>query len=116
MKFKNFDIEDVLGFDDTEQAKAYIGKNGYYADHIEKLDDYIENKSHIDTLYSIDKSCDIYRFMVGRSHDYSGYYTYFLPLEKVKKTEPAETKVTYRYRPFRTIEASRLQPLGLCIG
>lgn len=35
MKFKNFDIEDVFGFDDTEQAKAYIGKKGYYADHIE---------------------------------------------------------------------------------
>lgn len=104
MKFKNFDIEDVFGFDDTEQAKAYIGKKGYYADHIEKLDNYIKNKSHIDTLYSIDKSCDIYRFMVGRSHDYSsGYYTYFLPLEKVKKTEPTETKVTCRYRPFRTI-------------
>jgi hypothetical protein len=39
MKFKNFDIEDVFGFDDAEQAKAYIGKKGYYADHIEKLED-----------------------------------------------------------------------------
>ena len=103
MKFKNFDIEDVFGFDDTEQAKAYIGKKGYYADHIEKLDDYIENKSHIDTLYTINKSRDIYRFMVGCSYDYCGYYTFFLPLEKVKKTEPTETKVTYRYRPFRTV-------------
>lgn len=101
MKFKNFDIEDVFGFDDAEQAKAYIGKKGYYADHIEKLDDYIENKSHIDTLYTINKSRNSYRFMVGC--DYCGYYTYFLPLEKVKKTEPTETKVTYRYRPFRTI-------------
>lgn len=103
MKFKNFDIEDVFGPNDTEQAKAYIGKKGYYADHIEKLDDYIENKIHIDTLYTINKSRDIYRFMVGCSYDYCGYYTYFLPLEKVKKTEPTETKVTYRYRPFRTI-------------
>lgn len=103
MKFKNFDIEDVFGFDDAEQAKAYIGKKGYYADHIEKLDDYIENKSHIDTLYTINKSRNFYRFMVGCSYDYCGYYTYFLPLEKVKKTEPTETKVTYRYRPFRTI-------------
>lgn len=104
MKFKNFDIEDVFGFDDAEQAKAYIGKKGYYADHIEKLDDYIENKSHIDTLYTINKSRDIYRFMVGCSYDYCGYYTYFLPLEKVKKTELTETKVTYRYRPFKTMQ------------
>lgn len=103
MKFKNFDIEDVFGFDDAEQAKAYIGKKGYYADHIEKLDDYIENKSHIDTLYTINKSRDIYRFMVGCSYDYCGYYTYFLPLDKVKKTESIGPKVTYRYRPFRTV-------------
>lgn len=26
MKFKNFDIEDVFGPNDSEQAKAYIGK------------------------------------------------------------------------------------------
>lgn len=103
MKFKNFDIADVFGPNDIDQAKAYIGKKGYYADHIEKLDDYIENKNHIDTLYTINKSRDIYRFMVGCSYDYCGYYTYFLPLEKVKKTEPTETKVTYRYRPFKTI-------------
>lgn len=97
MKFKNFDIADVFGFDDTEQAKAYIGKKGYYADRIEQFDDYIENKSHFDTLYSISKSRNDYPFMTGC------YYAYFLPLEKVKKTEPTETKVTYRYRPFRTI-------------
>lgn len=101
MKFKNFDIEDVFGFDDTEQAKAYIGKKGYYADHIEKLDDYIENKSHIDTLYTINKSRDIYRFMVGCSYDYCGYYTYFLPLDKVKNTEQVEKEV--KWRPCKTI-------------
>lgn len=26
MKFKNFDIADVIGCNDVEQAKAYIGK------------------------------------------------------------------------------------------
>lgn len=103
MKFKNFDVADVFGFNDIVQAKAYIGKKGYYADHIEKLDDYIENKCNIGTLYSIDKKPDIYHFVISGSHAYSGYYTYFLPLDKVKKTEPAETKVTYRYRPFRTV-------------
>lgn len=53
MKFRNFNIEDVFSSNDAEQAKAYIGKKGYYADYIEDLDDYIENKSHIDKLYSI---------------------------------------------------------------
>lgn len=97
MKFKNFDIADVFGPNDIDQAKAYIGKKGYRADRIEQFDDYIENKGPIDTLFSIGKSRNNYPFMTGC------YYSYFLPLEKVKKTEPTETKVTYRYRPFRTI-------------
>lgn len=104
MKFRNFNIEDVFSSNDAEQAKAYIGKKGYYADYIEDLDDYIENKSHIDKLYSIDEAHGLFHYVVGCSYDYSGNYNYFLPLEKVKKTEPAETKVTYRYRPFKTID------------
>lgn len=105
MKFKNFDIEDVFGPNDTEQAKAYIGKKGYYADYINQLDEFIENKKHIGPLYSIDtvKDDTFERFVVGSSFDYSCHYTFFLPLDKVKKTEPTETKVTYRYRPFRTV-------------
>lgn len=103
MKFKNFDIEDVFGFDDAEQAKAYIGKKGYYADHIEQLDDFIENNRHIGTLHSITSKDTFERLIVGCEFDYPCPYTYFLPLDKVKKTEPTETKVTYRYRPFRTI-------------
>lgn len=38
MKFKNFNIADVLGPDDIKQAKQYVGKKGYYANHIEILD------------------------------------------------------------------------------
>lgn len=103
MKLRNFNLEDVFGSNDVEQAKAYIGKKGYCADYIEDLDDYIENKSHIDKLYAIDENLGLFHYVVGCSYDYSGNYNYFLPLEKVKKTEPAETKVTYRYRPFRTV-------------
>lgn len=102
MEFRNFNPEDVFGPDDVEQAKAYIGKRGYYAVHLEQLDDYIENKRHIDTLYTINKSRNIYRFMVGCSYDYCGNYTYFLPLEKVKKTDPTEKKL--KWRPCKDIE------------
>ena len=107
MKFKNFNIEDVFCFNDTEQAKQYICKKGYYADYIEQLDEFIENKkhNHIGTLYSIDtnKADTLEHFIISCDFDYHCPYNYFLPLEKVKKTEPVETKVTYRYRPFRTI-------------
>lgn len=103
MKFKNFDIADVIGFNDVEQAKAYMEKRGYYADHLEQLDDFIENNRHIGTLHSITSKDTFERLIVGCEFDYPCPYTYFLPLDKVKKTEPTETKVTYRYRPFRTI-------------
>lgn len=85
MKLRNFSLEDVFGPNDTEQAKQYIGKKGYYADYIEDLDDYIENKSHIDKLYAIDEDLGIFRYLIGRSYDYNNY-NYFLPLEKLKKT------------------------------
>lgn len=103
MKFKNFDIADVIGCNDVEQAKAYTGKKGYYADHLEQLDDFIENNRHIGTLHSITSKDTFERLIVGCEFDYPCPYTYFLPLDKVKKTEPTKTKVTYRYRPFRTI-------------
>ncbi len=101
MKFKHFDVADVFGPDDIELAKAYIWKKVYYADSIEMFDCYIENKRHIDTLYSIDESLDHLRYVVG-SRDYSTHFPFFLPLDKVK-TEPVGIKVNYRYRPFRTI-------------
>ena len=94
-------MADVFGPDDIELAKAYIWKKVYYADSIEMFDCYIENKRHIDTLYSIDESLDHLRYVVG-SRDYSTHFSFFLPLDKVK-TEPVGIKVNYRYRPFRTI-------------
>lgn len=36
MKFKNFDIEDVFGPNDLEQA--YINANGFFANDLEDLD------------------------------------------------------------------------------
>ena len=87
MKFKNFDIADVIGCNDVEQAKVYIGNKGYYADHIEQLDDFIENNKHIGTLHSIASKDTFERLIVGCEFDYPCPYTYFLPLEKVQKTE-----------------------------
>lgn len=102
MKLRNFNLEDVFGYNDAEQAKAYIGKKGYYANCIEDLDDYIENKSHIDELYEVDEELGILRYVIGRSYDYNNNYNYFLPLEKVKKTEPTEKKL--KWRPCKDIE------------
>ena len=91
MKFKHFNIKDVLSTDDTKEAVKYIGKKGYYSDSLESLDRYIEDKEHIDYLYSVKKSNIFTYFVVGYSWDTCGFCNYFLPLEKVKKTEKQES-------------------------
>lgn len=97
MKFKYFDIADVIGCNDVEQAKAYTGKKGYYADHLEQLDDFIETNRRIGTLHSITSRDSFERLIVGCEFDYPCPYTYFLPLDKVKKTEPVEKEIRDLY-------------------
>lgn len=110
MKLKNFNIEDVFCSNDAEQAKQYIGKKGYYADYIEQLDEFIENKkhNHIGTLYSIDtnKADTLEHFIISCDFDYHCPYNYFLPLDKVKKEYTCDFKTEsvkkdQQYRPLR---------------
>lgn len=95
MKFKNFDIADVFGPNDTEQAKGYVGKLGYFEDALDDLENTIaylpEQIYKLVKIKSTDKST---KYVMGACS-----FKYFLPLEKVKKTEPVETKEK-RYRPF----------------
>ena len=84
MKFKNFNIKDVLGPDDIKKAKQYISKRVYYANSLEELDCYIENRKPVDTLFAISK-CDKHDpFIIGCGYKHSTNYTYFIPLENVK--------------------------------
>ena len=41
MKFKNFDIADVFGPGEIEQAKGYVGMLGYFEDELDDLDNVI---------------------------------------------------------------------------
>lgn len=50
MKFKHFNIEDVLSPDDRKQIEKYIGQKGYYSDNLELFDRYIEDKNIL-TIY-----------------------------------------------------------------
>ena len=84
MKFKNFNIKDVLGPDNIKQAKQYILKRVYYAKSLEELDSCIENRKPVDTLFAISK-CDKHDpFIIGHGYEHSKNYTYFIPLENVK--------------------------------
>lgn len=84
MKFKNFNIKDVLGPDNIKQAKQYILKRVYYAKSLEELDSCIENRKPVDTLFAISK-CDKHNpFIIGCGYEHSTNYSYFMPLENVK--------------------------------
>ena len=86
MKFKNFNLEDVLGRDETEEAKVYVGKLGYFANDLDDLDHaitYIPEQTH--ELVTIKQTGTDNKYV-----DRLRAFKYFLPLDKVKKTEQTE--------------------------
>lgn len=97
MKFKNFDVADVFGPNDTEEAKGYIGKLGYVEDDIDDLENAIAHSP--EQMYKLVRikqiDCDN-KYVIGACG-----FKYFLPLEKVKKTEPVKKEV--KYRPFKNL-------------
>lgn len=100
MKFKNFDIADVFGPDDIEQAKGYVGMLGYFEDNLNDLDNAIayspEQRYKLVRIKQI--RCDS-KYVMGPCS-----FKYFLPLENIKrkeytcdfKTEPTEKDINYR--------------------
>lgn len=88
MKFKNFNIEDVLGPDDTELAKEYIGKQGYFEDDLIDLNNNI--------VYQPERTYELLRVKNSKGDNkyvaHSCAFKYFLPLEKVK----AKPVIIYR--------------------
>lgn len=103
MKFKNFDIEDVFGPDDVEQAKGYVGMLGYFEDNLNDLDNAIayfpEQRYKLVRIKQI--RCDS-KYVMGPCS-----FKYFLPLEKIKKRKYASdfktesVKKDQQYRPLR---------------
>lgn len=83
MKFKNFDIADVFGPDDVEQAKGYVGMLGYFEDDLEDLDNsatYLPERVY--KLVRIKQTDKDNKYVMG-----SCSFKYFLPLRKVKSKE-----------------------------
>lgn len=95
-----FDIKDVFGPNDTEQAKGYVGMLGYFEDDLEGLDNlttYLPERIY--KLVRIKQTDRDNKYVMG-----SCSFKYFLPLDKVKrkeytcdfKTEPTEKDIDYR--------------------
>lgn len=111
MKFKNFNLKDVLGRDETEEAKVYVGKLGYFANDLDDLDHaitYIPEQTH--ELVTIKQT--------GTDNKYVARlraFKYFLPLDKVKKTEPTKTNTEFNIQSIPLGKVIRVFTSNLCI-
>ena len=86
----NFDVKDVKSWANRDDVK--VGDNGYFCKKISDLDDMK------DTGYSeIERICDNQADCFF-STAFNGCYSFFLPLNAVKKDEPGK-----KYRPFKNL-------------
>ena len=111
MKFKNFNLEDVLGRDETEEAKVYVGKLGYFANDLDDLDHtitYIPEQTH--ELVAIKQTGTDNKYVAS-----SRAFKYFLPLDKVKKTEPTKTNTEFNIQSIPLGKVIRVFTSNLCI-
>lgn len=74
MKFNHFKIKDVLGPKDLEQAKKYIGTDGYFANALESLD----GLEFCGVLETVSETSFAYYCKDDTN------FKYFLPVEKIK--------------------------------
>lgn len=86
----NFDIKDVKSWANRHDVK--VGDEGYLSDHISYLRDAKDAKtSKLDRIYDNQGDC-------FSAIDVFGTYTFFLPLDAVKKDKPEK-----KYRPFEDL-------------
>jgi hypothetical protein len=87
----NFDIKDVKSWVNRHDVK--VGDEGYLSDHISYLRDAKDAKtSKLDRIYDNQGDC-------FSAIDAFGTYTFFLPLDAVKKDKPEK-----KYRPLKSID------------
>lgn len=96
---EKIDIKDVFSWSNAEEAKTYIGKEGYFIDCFSKnLDDWDKGKlSAVNQERS--PSC------VFESKE--TFYGLFVPKDKLKEVEKPK-----KYRPFTLDEFNKVVPMG----
>lgn len=104
---KTFDRKDIFSWSNAENAKQYIGKEGYFADSLKELQECVSNDNFY-TLFSIDldPKTDVDSIFSITEIDYK--YALFIPADKVIKVKEK------KWRAFRTYD--ELKENGLILG
>ena len=90
---KTFDRKDVFSWSNAEEAKAYIGKGGYFSNNFSTLKIKVRNCDELTMLENID-SYGICCFNPNK--DFEGFGL-FIPADKVKEVEEK------KWRAFKDI-------------
>lgn len=103
---KTFDKKDVFTLVTAEEAKAYIGKQGYFGDSFSELEEDIKKgcSGRLEDVFP-----DRYTSIVFRPYACETSYGLFIPTDKVK-----EVKEPKKWRAFKDIEEFKKETgLGL---
>lgn len=92
---KKFDIKDVFSWSNAEDAKQYIGKEGYFSNNFSALKIKVRNCDELTMLKNID-SYGICCFNTDENFEGFGL---FLPADKIKEIEEPK-----KYRPFKSTD------------
>ena len=105
----DFDKKDVFSWSNAEEAKQYIGKEGYFADVC------CSDKSYWQKAKLVGVRCDdsisevfVSSVLIEDCDDETLVFGLFIPADKVKRPEK-------KWRPFKTIEEFK-NALGLGFG
>ena len=104
---KQFDKKDVFTLVTAEEAKAYIGKQGYFGDSLEELEEDIKNKykMQLENVYP-----DRYTSIVFRPYASDTSYGLFIPVDKIKEIEKPK-----KWRPFKNSKEF-INTVKKCLG
>lgn len=86
---------------ENEEVQSFIGKEGYFANHISEFIDISDLEEDVLTAINPDEpDCEVYKATCTT-------WEYFLPAEWVNPEEPEKT-----YRPYTVMEFIKEHPLG----
>lgn len=94
---KTFDKKDVFSWSNAEDAKQYIGKEGYFGDSIAELDYKIQGvfKNILTDIFASDTD----RASIPFGNNDEETWSLFIPTDKVKEVEKPK-----KWRAFKSID------------
>lgn len=106
---KTFDKKDVYSWSNAEDAKKYIGKEGYFSNNFSALKIKVRNCDELTVL----KNIDSYGICCFNTDEHFEGFGLFLPADKVKEVEES---ISFSINCTNSQLESYLEALNFVIG